>query len=160
GLPGFADGPATAGAQLNKPRNLAFADGSGNVLLISDAGNNRIRRLDLVGGTLTTIAGTGDGAFTPDGAEAATSPIFTPSGILLPPDGRIACSENFPHRARAIDADGNLVTLVGGVAVFDGDGGPASEAQFGQVKSVAHDKDGNFLFSDAGNNRVRRMNAF
>lgn len=160
GLPGFADGPATGAATLNKPRALAFADGTGNVILVSDAGNNRIRRLDLLAGTLTTIAGTGPGEFTPDGAAAATSPIFTPHGLLVDPDGRIVFSENFAHRVRAIDADGNLVTLVGGIAEFDGDGGPAVDAQFGQVKAIALDKDGNFVISDAGNNRVRRVNAF
>jgi sugar lactone lactonase YvrE len=160
GLPGFADGPATGVATLNKPRALAFADGTNNVLLISDAGNNRIRRLDLLGGTLTTIAGTGADTFSPDGSPAATSPIRTPSGLVVAPDGRIVFSENFAHRVRAIDADGNLVTLVGGIAEFDGDGGPAVDAQFGQVKAVARDKDGHFVISDAGNNRVRRMNAF
>ena len=160
GLPGFADGPATGGAQLNKPRSLAFADGTGNVLLVSDGTNHRIRRLDLTGGgTLTTIAGTGEDAFTPDGAPAATSSIDTPSGILVAPDGRIVFSENFAHRVRTIDADGNLGTLVGGIAAFDGDGGQAVDAQFGQVKSVARDRDGNFLISDAGNNRVRRVHA-
>ncbi len=157
GLPGFADGPATAGAQLNEPRALAFADGTGNVLLVSDAENNRIRRLDLTGGTLTTIAGTGAGEFTPDGAPAATSAIFTPSGILVAPDGRIVFSENRAYRVRAIDADSNLVTLVGGIAAFDGDGGPALDAQLNQVTSVTRDSSGRLIVSDEGNARVRRL---
>jgi sugar lactone lactonase YvrE len=158
GLPGFADGPATLGAQLDAPVNLAFADATGTVLLVVDRNNHRIRRLDLTADTLTTIAGTGEDAFTPDGAPAAASAIFRPAAITVAPDGRIVFAEDGAHRVRAIDLAGNLVTLAGdGIDRFGGDGGPAVDAQFGQVKSVTRDRNGNFLVSDAGSNRVRRV---
>jgi sugar lactone lactonase YvrE len=159
GMAGFADGPAAAAA-FNTPINLAFADGSNTALVVADSDNNRLRRIDLVAGTVSTIAGTGVREFTADGMPAAGSPIAEPSAVTLAPDGRIVFAEDGAHRVRAIDAAGNLVTLAGdGVARFGGDGGPAVDAQFGQVKSVARDGDGNFLVSDAGNNRLRRVNA-
>jgi sugar lactone lactonase YvrE len=157
GTAGFADGLAAV-AQFNGPVNLAFADGSGTVLLVADRLNNRIRRIDLTAGSVSTIAGNGTGAFTPDGAPAATSALFRPAAVTLAPDNRIVFAEDSAGRVRAIDGAGNLVTLAGdGVATFGGDGGPKGDAQFGQVKSVFRDKKGNLLVSDAGNNRVRRV---
>jgi sugar lactone lactonase YvrE len=155
GVAGFADGPATAG-QLNQPVNLAF-DGLGNVL-IADLANHRIRRLDLAAGTLSTIAGTGTGAFTPDGAPAATSALFGPTSVTLAPDGPIVFTEDGSHRVRAIDQAGNLVTLAGdGVNRFGGDGGPPLDAQFGLTTSVSRDRAGRFVVTDFGNARVRRI---
>ena len=50
------DGPATS-ARLNVPRGVAL-DGAGN-LYIADRDNQRIRKVD-TGGTITTVAGTGE----------------------------------------------------------------------------------------------------
>jgi sugar lactone lactonase YvrE len=155
GVAGFADGPATAG-QLNQPFNLAF-DAFGNVI-IADLGNHRIRRLDPIAGTLSTVAGTGAGAFTPDGTPAATSAIFGPTAVAVAPDGRIVFAEDGSHRVRAIDGFGALTTLAGdGVVRFGGDGGPAVDAQFGLTTNVSRDSADRFIISDFGNARVRRV---
>ena len=155
GTAGFADGPATSGL-LNQPVNLAF-DASGNVL-IAEMGNQRIRRLNLASSTLSTVAGTGDAAFAPDGAPAATSPLFGPTAVTLAPDGRIVFSEEGSHRVRAIDLAGNLVTIAGdGIDHFGGDGGPAVDAQLRQTTSVSRDDADQFVISDYGNARVRRV---
>lgn len=155
GVPGFTDGPA-ASAQLDGPANLAFdTDGS---LLIVDAGNNAIRRLDLGTNVVSTVAGTGGSDFTPDGAPAAPSTLARPTAIAVAPDGRIVFAEDGSHRVRAIDAAGNLETLAGdGIASFGGDGGPALDAQLGQVKGVTRDSAGRLIVSDDGNGRVRRL---
>lgn len=158
GTPGFLDGPA-ASAAFDGPINLARdADGS---LLVADEANNRIRRIDLTAGTVTTVAGTGPNAFTPDGEPAAGSPLAGPTSVTLASDGRIVFAEDESHRVRAIDASGNLVTLAGdGVSTFGGDGGPAVDAQLGQTKSVAPAGDGRrFIVADDGNARVRRVDA-
>jgi sugar lactone lactonase YvrE len=155
GVAGFADGPAGT-AQFNNPTTLAF-DASGN-LLIADRDNNRVRLLDLGTNTVSTLAGTGDDTFTPDGQPATASALASPAGIVLAPDARVVFSEDGSHRIRAIDAGGNLVTLAGdGVATFGGDGGPAVDAQFGQVKSITRDLADRFVISDDGNARVRRL---
>jgi sugar lactone lactonase YvrE len=155
GTAGFADGPA-ATAQFNNPINLAF-DAAGNLLIV-DRDNNRLRVLDLGSNTVSTIGGTGEETVSADGQPAATSPISGPSGITLAPDGRVVFAEEGSHRVRAIDAGGAIVTVAGdGISVFGGDGGPAVDAQFGQVKSVTRDLADRFLISDDGSARVRRL---
>src|SRR5262249_22668499 len=76
GAAGSSDAPA-ATAQLNGPIHASF-DAGGNLLIV-DRGNNRIRRLDLGSDTLSTVAGTGDDAASPDGSPAATSALSGPT---------------------------------------------------------------------------------
>jgi sugar lactone lactonase YvrE len=56
GAPGFADGPPEE-ARLSHPNGLAL-DGRGS-LYVADTGNHAIRRIALVGGTVSTVAGSG-----------------------------------------------------------------------------------------------------
>jgi len=150
------DGPATT-VQLRRPEAVALDGSTG--LWIADTGNHRIRHLDFATGELTTVAGTGVAGFTDDGAEAATSALDTPRGLVALADGRVAFAEAGSHRVRVLD-DGVLATVAGdGIALFGGDGGPAVDATLFQVKSAAIDADGNLYVPDAGNNRIRRIDA-
>ena len=56
GAPGFTDG-ATSEARLSHPNGLAL-DGRGS-LYVADTGNHAIRRIALVGGVVSTVAGSG-----------------------------------------------------------------------------------------------------
>src|SRR5262245_37821015 len=64
---GGDNGPATAAA-LNKPQKVSF-DNSGN-LLIADTSNNRIRRVAVATGIITTVAGNGSPNSTGDNGPA------------------------------------------------------------------------------------------
>ena len=58
GKPGFSgDGGPAASAELNQPHSVQL-DSHGN-LYICDIGNNRIRKVDMRRGTISTFAGTG-----------------------------------------------------------------------------------------------------
>ena len=56
---GGDDGPATA-AELYGPDGVAL-DSAGN-LYIADSANNRVRKVNLSSGLITTVAGNGTGA--------------------------------------------------------------------------------------------------
>ena len=72
--PGFSgDGQAATSATLNKPLALTL---SSKALYIVDAGNGRIRRVDLTSNTITTVAGTGQGLYAGDGAPPDCSAIW------------------------------------------------------------------------------------
>ena len=66
GVAGFSgDGGPAIAAQLRGPTDVAL-DASGNIF-ISDTNNQRVRRIDAVTGTITTVAGNGSPAFSGDG---------------------------------------------------------------------------------------------
>ncbi len=61
---------------------------------------------------------------------------------------------------RKVDALGTVTTVAGnGIAGFDGDGGPADEAQLNSPRGVALDGSGNLYIADTNNHRVRAVDA-
>lgn len=82
GQPGYSGdgGPATS-ALLNAPYGMAL-DASGN-LYIADAGNHRIRRVDIASGTITTVAGTGAAGYSGDRGLATAARLNTPVDVAL-----------------------------------------------------------------------------
>ena len=75
-------GPATL-AQLQSPWGLAFSRAEG-ALLVADRLNNRIRRVDMLGGIITTVAGRAGFPFhCGDGSYAIDADVDSPSGLTL-----------------------------------------------------------------------------
>ncbi|MBU2009421.1 MAG: hypothetical protein KJ624_06275, partial [Chloroflexi bacterium] len=150
------DGPATA-AQLNAPSVPALDSGN---LYISDYGNNRVRRVDLATGAITTFAGTGVQGYGGDGGPATAAQLTTPRGLALD-SGYLYIGDRGNNRVRRVDlATGIITTVAGtGVAGFGGDGGQASAAQLNTPYGVGVDPGNQYLYiADTGNNRVRRVN--
>ncbi|MBK8495241.1 MAG: hypothetical protein IPL50_09535 [Chitinophagaceae bacterium] len=72
GVPGFTgDGAAAASAQINQPSSMAF-DNNGD-LYFTDRTNQRIRRITISTGMITTVAGTGTAGYNSDGIAATTA---------------------------------------------------------------------------------------
>jgi sugar lactone lactonase YvrE len=155
GVAGFGGdgGPATA-AQLNNPFGVTIASG---YLYIGDYGNNRVRRVDLATGAITTFAGTGAAGFSGDGGPATAAQLNTPR-FLAVGSGYLYVSDTGNYRVRRVDlATGTITTFAGtGVAGFAGDGGPATAAQFSIPLGLAVDS-GNLYIADPANMRVRRV---
>ena len=163
-------GPATA-AVLNSPRNLAL-DAAGNII-VADAGNARVRRIDAASGTITTIAGNGAPGVPTDGAIATLTTLKEPSGVAVAGgDVFIADVGASVNAVWRLTADGILHRFAGsGIATgsIDGPGGdPADDLNDGQLAvfatlsrpvRVAVDAQGNVFISDLGNNLVRRVDA-
>ncbi len=82
GKAGFSGdgGPATA-AQLNYPTGMAF-DSKGD-LYIADRDNNRVRKVTLGTGVITTVAGTGDAGFAGDDGPATQAALNHPRGLAF-----------------------------------------------------------------------------
>lgn len=94
---------------VGRPQGLAVApDGT---ILIADDMSDKVWRLNPVNRALTVVAGTGINAVAPDGAIAAQSPLASPTGVLVLPDGRILIAERNANRIRSIGSDGILRTL-------------------------------------------------
>jgi sugar lactone lactonase YvrE len=152
------EGGATS-AQLNLPRGVA-ADGSGN-LLIADQLNHCIRRVDLATGGITTVAGIGVRGSSGDGGAATSASLTGPRGVAVDPLGNLFIADMGNDRVRRVDAASGIITTVagGGAASGLGDGGPATSARLDLPPDVAVDGRGNFFVADAGNYRIRRVDA-
>lgn len=155
GVAGYnGDGIPATDAQLNIPEGIAVDD-TGNVY-IGDRLNYRIRKIN-TSGIITTIAGNGVAAFTPDGARADTSSVNGVSCIIVDNVGDIYLPDN--NRIRKITgSNGVLTTLAGnGISGYTGDGGLATAASIATVKFTI-DSVGNLYLGDAFPNRIRKVN--
>jgi serine/threonine-protein kinase len=103
-------GPAIA-AELSFPTGIAF-DGDGN-LYLSDADNNRVRKVDPAG-VIATVAGTGAPGFSGDGGPATAAELDAPAGLAVSADGRLYIADQGNDRVRRIDRDGVITTVAGG----------------------------------------------
>jgi uncharacterized protein (TIGR03437 family) len=152
---GFAgDGGSSTSAQFFQPSGLAI-DKLGN-LLVSDYGNNRVRKVDPVALTISTSVGTA--AQLGDGSSASAAQLLQPSGTGLDATGNLYIADTANHRIRKVDTTGKISTIAGtGIEGYSGDGSAAVAAQLNSPSSVAVDGNGNVLIADSGNSRIRQI---
>jgi len=158
GAPGYAgDGGAATNANLNNPQGVAL-DNLGN-LLIADSYNQRIRRVNLSSGVITTVAGNGIPGFNSDGQPATTASLYYPSGVTSDSTGNIYIADASNARIRRIDATtGEITTVAGnGDYFFSGDGGPAVSANLANPTNLTISSSGNLYIADESNNRIRMV---
>jgi sugar lactone lactonase YvrE len=150
------DGPATA-ALVKDPKTLA-TDAAGRNLYIADTGNNRIRRIDLSSGIITTVAGVTRAGAEGDGGPAVRAQLNSPRGLWLTREGTLYIADTDNHRIRKVDAEGTITTVAGtGTAGFSGDGGPAGQAQLNDPRAVAADESGHVYVGEELGQRIRRV---
>jgi hypothetical protein len=100
GASGYAgDGGPAISAQLNNPHGIAF-DPAGN-LYIADVVNYRIRQVTPAG-IISTVVGTGIGAFGGDNGPAISAQLFAPEDIVFDPAGNMYIGDWGNHRVREV----------------------------------------------------------
>ena len=156
GVAGFSgDGGAATAAQFNTPEGIAI-DASDNVY-VADRLNNRIRRIT-PGGIISTVAGTGAGAYNGDAIAATAANIARPVAVAVDAAGDVYVADRNNHRIRKFTPGGNISTVAGnGTAGSLGDGGSATSASLFQPNGVAVDAAGRVYIDDRGNKRVRKV---
>jgi sugar lactone lactonase YvrE len=160
GVQGFSgdSAPATA-ATLDSPQGLVL-DTAHN-LYIADTHNHRIRKLNLVTGILTTIAGTGVQGFSGDDAPATAARLDLPTALAIDSTGNLYLADTGNYRIRKIiAATGNISTIAGtGTQGFSGDNAIATSASIDSPTGLALDAANNLYLADTHNHRIRRIAA-
>ena len=155
---GFSgDGGSAVSAAFHQPR--AAAVGPDGTVFIADTFNHRVRRVD-PGGAVTTLAGTGQAAFSGDGGPAAAAALHWPHGLAVDSaGGGLYIADSANHRVRRVDLASGIITTVAGSDSpgAGGDGGPAAAAQLQDPKAVYAAPSGELFIADSGNERIRRV---
>jgi pimeloyl-ACP methyl ester carboxylesterase/sugar lactone lactonase YvrE len=157
GTAGYSgDGGAATSAELNGPGDVAV-DSAGNIY-ISDLSNNRIRKVTVSTGVISTVAGNGTKGYSGDGG-AATSAEIGSSSVTVDTAGNIYLADDSNNRIRKVTVSTGIITTVAGngTAGFSGDGGAATSAELDVPDGVVVDSAGNIYIADHNNERIRKV---
>jgi len=100
GTQGYAgDGGPAVEAQLWNPYDLAVADDG--TIYVAESGSHVVRAIE-PDGTISTVAGTGIGAFAGDQGPAVEARLRRPSGLTLHADGSLWIADTLNHRVRRV----------------------------------------------------------
>ena len=115
---------------------------------------------------ITTVAGTGDAGYLGDGGPATSAALDSPQGIVVDVEDDLFIADTLNDRIRRVDVDGLITTVAGnGVRGFAGDGQRATESAINLAtgslttagQAIAVDAALDLFFSDALNNRIRKV---
>ena len=151
------DGGPKETAAFYHPEHLAF-DSHGD-LYICDNSNDRIRKIDMKTGTVTTVLGNGQRASNGDGGPAAEASTLMPDAICLDPSDNLYVGEKYGFRIRRVDAQTQTVTTIAGTGVpgMGAENVPATQTEVNSVEvGLWADPDGTVFYNDCGG-RTRRI---
>ncbi len=153
------DGGPGDQAQMREP-NDCFLDGRGG-LLIADIQDQRIRRLDIETGVITTFAGNGEKERGGDGLPATEASILGARAVCMDAAGNAYIAEREGNGVRVVTSDGIMGTVAGANAElgYTGDGGPAIDSTWAGPKGIRCDAQGNIIVTDTENHAIRRIDA-
>ena len=158
GKAGFSgDGGPAVSASLHEPHSIQL-DQKGN-LYICDIRNHRIRRVNLKSGIITTFAGTGERAPTPDGAKIAGTPLNGPRALDFDKEGNLWLALREGNAVYKMDLKrGKLHHVAGtGAQGFSGNGGPAKLATLSGPKGLSVGPNGNIYLTDTESHSLRMI---
>ena len=109
---------------------------------------------------ISTIAGDSLTGYNGDNIAATAAELSEPIGIAVDASSNLYICDRFNNRLRKVNSSGIITTIAGtGTAGYNGDNGPATDAEIKDPYGIALDASGNVYFSDNGNNRIRKISA-
>lgn len=151
----YKDGAKASGVSLGLLWSLA-ADAQGNLFLADD---DRIRKIDVRTGLISTVVGDGTSGNTPDGVPALSAHFLEISSLAVDAHGNLFIADGSQAKIFKLDADSGIIHLFAGTGRhgFSGDDGLALNASFNFPYNIAFDKSGNLIVADFENCRLRRI---
>ncbi|MFN3682282.1 MAG: hypothetical protein ACK4VP_09605, partial [Nitrospira sp.] len=174
------DGKPALEARLYDIAGLAV-DRDGN-LYVADKGSNRVRKIDLKTGIISTVAGVCWYGYDGDGKPAVRSMLHAPEAVAVDRQKNVYISDTMNHRVRRVDAETGLITTVAGTGESgyeDNQTGGCGAARFVAKESagllkpregvlgveavvnapvgLALDSTGWLYICERGENRIRRL---
>lgn len=160
GVSGTLDDPDGLKARFHYPFGITT---DGTYLYVADTYNHAIRRIELVNGNVTTLAGT-KGTKGYNNAIGTAALFYRPFGIAW--DGtaqKLYVADTYNHVIRTVDLTagptyGNVGFLAGTPETSGYSNGAAATAKFAAPIGVATDGSGTAVYvGDTGNNEIRKI---
>ena len=134
---------------------------AGNVF-IGDAVNNRVRKVTVSTGIISTVAGSGSTGYSGDGGQATAASVHRPHGVDLDSAGNIYAGDYIAYNVvRKVTVSTGIISTVAGVAStsggYNGDNIQATAATLNGPVCMTLDSYGNLYISDSGNYRIRKV---
>ncbi len=114
-------------------------------MYIADTYNNRVRKVTVSTGIITTIAGSStSGGYSGDNGPATSAALNIPFGVSLDATGNLYIVDTVNNRVRKVTVSSGVIsTLAGnGARGYSGDGGAATSAALYFPQGVALDSSG------------------
>lgn len=153
--------PAT-GVVLNYPYGIAD-DSTGNIY-INDSHNFMVREDVKSSGLVNFFAGNGTYGYSGDGGPATSAELTYNYGVAKDGAGNVYIADTNNCLVRKVNTSGIISTFAGFVfggtsprCGYNGDGGPATNAELNQPYGVAVDSKGNVYIADYSNYVVRKV---
>jgi len=157
----FGDGGQATRARMNDVRGLALPhprEGEAeSALVIADCGNKRVRRVDLLSGVITTLAGNGGRPYV-EGGTPTEGGIPCPWAVTVGvADGNVYLAD---HGGVVRELASGVIRTVagrpgGGGGRFTQDGRSQTETTFGELQGIAVDGKRRLYLSEP--TRIRRV---
>jgi sugar lactone lactonase YvrE len=126
-------GPGSGPGQFSEPSSVYGLAGESS-LLVLDAGNNRVQKLNLNGVPVAGFSG-------PSGAGSLPGSFNAPQGITADVDGRFWVADTGNNRVQAFGADGTYLETIG-------------EGALSRPRGVALGLNGTLYVSDSGHSQI------
>ena len=166
------NGSAATSAELNQPQGVTV-DVSGN-LFIADTSNHLIRKVDVVTGIITTVAGngttdpvTGDGSYSGDNGPAKAAGLNFPYAVAFDAAGNMYIPDSRNNVVRKVMAVNGVIAGSSTITTFAGTGAPgysgdlsaAPSADLWSPEGVITDAAGNVYIADTQNASIRKVSS-
>ena len=155
------DGGQATSARLNYPRGMAL-DANGN-LLVADQFNNRIRKISLSTGIISTFAGNSTSPKAVDNVAATNTKLNSPRDVAVDSSGNVYIADTMNFRVRKVLASNGFITAFAGNGKIPTEsavlGVSAATTSLCYPRGIALDKSGNVFITDSGYNSIFKVTA-
>jgi hypothetical protein len=154
------DGGSALEASFNGMHHIAF--GPGGHLYIADTWNNCVRKVELAGGRVSAVAGTGQKGFSGDGGPAMKAEFGGIYSLAFDAAGEnVFLADLDNRRVRAVNLKSGAVRTVAGNGKkgVPMDGSLATEAPLVDPRAATVDSKGNVYVLERGGNALRVVDA-
>ena len=141
--------------------DLGYIKYYNNNLYVPDVCNNRIRKINLTTGIITTVVGIGSSFCSRDTGLATNCFINYPFSVTFDNVGNLFLSDacNYVDKVNEL---GLMSRFAGSDSMdsYGGDGGQATNARFNHPVDIAFDPEGNLYISDLVSSTIRKIDTY